>query len=425
MIHRQTLIAFPLLTLVVLSTGLGVWGINERKKNQALALQVATNDQATFHQIVNDSENIEQKLAALLITQDSTSYLSNLSALTHFVEETKINFGKLPLQQTTVDNLNVFFNNLSSQSASWLDQYATTNENTIHSQIQTDYTESKYLVTSLVNIQTQLLKINNQLTSPQILNQFESLNQQVGKFIKSETIIKKPNPQTYIYAGKQISQTQALILLEQYLPQHDISNPVISILNKGDPSEIYLIRGTTSNHDVMGTVSKKGGHVFMFSINRAVYKNQYNLTEIQKKAESWIMNKGITPLQFWDAHQYQHIAYITFLPIWHSTPVVNQQISIKMAMDSGEVLGFNADNYYKNQPIHVPIRKFSKTQLLAKLHPGFHVRMTQQVLSMDKYGNYQPVLLIYGTLNKETFRVQINQNTGKILSIDALTRHSD
>ena len=110
-------------------------------------------------------------------------------------------------------------------------------------------------------------------------------------------------------------------------------------------------------------------------------------------------------------------------PVQDSSVVVSQGILVKVALDNGQVVGYDATNYYY-YPVHdLPVRRFSAAALRRVVNPAFHVRMVREVIALDKSNQYQPAVAFYGTGNGETYCVYINANTGREMAIDQLTSH--
>ncbi|WP_026961975.1 PepSY1/2 domain-containing protein [Alicyclobacillus herbarius] len=440
MLERTTWAAIPVAALVVVGGGLGWWGYSQYHEKQALAAEVQSRYEGTFHNLTTDANHLEEELGKALVSGDTASFQGHLRNVWRLSSIAQDDVGNLPLQLMPTHHTQQFLANVGKQTDQWLTQGASPTDKNVHSKLQKMYQQAHKMSTSLNQMQgtvlnqrlswlsvTQALQQERQQkTDNQIVDGFHKMDKAAGAFAETKETPATPHrPSTNALRGeKKVTATDAKRAVAQVLGVGVGQNWHATMTDKGSKVPEFIVTGSTKWGHLRALVSQSGGHVLSFQVDYQMGKGTYDFSDAERKAESWLKRRGFTAVELLNSYQYDRTGYYVFAPLYKGVPVMSQTISVKVALDQGGIIGYDASNYFYYPVDAVPSRVYSANQLQKRLHPSFQVRMRRECIVKDKNGNYQPAVAFYGTENGETYRVFMNAHTGHEIDIEQLTHHS-
>src|SRR5690606_31122965 len=114
--------------------------------------------------------------------------------------------------------------------------------------------------------------------------------------------------------------------------------------------------------------SKRGGHLLWFTNQRDVAQKKLSITEAQAKAEQFLKSHGYDQMQAVSYDEYQNISNFMMARVDGDVVIYPDQLSIKVALDNGEVIGLNAAQFVYSSANKRQVGKPELTAEQAKSH---------------------------------------------------------
>ena len=437
MFHRTTLLAVPIIGLLMVGTGAGWWSsFNQSRQRQAMAVQAENLYSNAFHGLVSDMHDMDTELGKAVITSDVGTFADRLRNIWRLSYAAQSEVAKLPFSLMPMHHTQKFLSNLGDKVDVWMSQPPNPLDPKVHKQLQTFYQDSRELSSELTGLQAKVMTnnltwvaaaqaTNLKKTDNQIVDNFRKMDTAASAFAESE---EGPNS---MQRGKSQALLKEPVVSEQTALQNFTQFSGLSAAGlrvhgtyRGAYVKDYIIDGTSKNGEsVYAIVSQHGGHVLQYSVRHAPGKGNYDFVEARQKGEKWLRDVGFGSVIATVSNQYDHVAYFVFAPEVKGIPNISRGIMVKVALDNGQIMAYDGSNYFYYPVKTIPERRFSVRQLQAKLNPSFRVGMSQEAIALDKRTQYEPVVAFYGTANRETYCVYMNANTGKEMEIEQLTLH--
>src|SRR5699024_2223779 len=96
------------------------------------------------------------------------------------------------------------------------------------------------------------------------------------------------------------------------------------------------------------SVSQKGGHVISMVNPRPVSDSKLSVEEAEKKALEYLKAKGFDSMDPNYSLRYDGTVLFNFAPKIDDVTIYPDLVKVKVALDTGEVVGFDAASYYMN-----------------------------------------------------------------------------
>jgi spore germination protein len=442
LLHRTTWVAAPVIALVVIGTGLGWWGYNQNKERASLAQQVENQYTSSLHNLVSHTVGMEDEIGKSLISKDKFAFQSHLRHIWRLSYAAQTDVGRLPFQLMPLHSAQSYLAAVTKDSALWIDQNSSGADPDIHHKLEKYYAESKELTKNLSNVQTDVMDHNakwidaihqtglpadsRQKGDNQIIDGLHTVDSQTASYLEpTEAIVSGKVKNRHALDGEPaVSSSQAKMIVARYFDVSDTSGWTIQTPNQNADIPVFVIDGKLPSGSFSAHVSQHGGHVVAFDIEHATTSGTYDFVQAEDNAKTWLTSHGIHHTTLFSETQFDKTAYFVFDPVFHGEPVLNQNIAMRVSLDDGSIVYYDARAYYSHPVLSVPKRIYQTDALRNKLTSHFQIRSDENVIAMDESGHYVPGVLFYGVGGKETYRILMNADTGAEMSIEQLTRHS-
>lgn len=437
MLHRTTWIAIPVVGALILGASVGWWGyFDQAKQRSDMALQTENLYSNAFHNLSADLHDMDTELGKSVITADRGTFDTRLRNIWRLSFAAQTEAAKLPISLMPMHHTQKFLSNVGTVVDGWLMKTPNPESPQVHKQLQTFYEDAAKLSGELSTLQDKVLTQNltwtsvaadsiQKKTDNQIVDNFRRMDTAASAFVESDespSSMQKGRT-TALLAQPVVSPTTALKTFGDF-SGIDTAGLAVKSTNKGAYTQDYIIDGSNRKGvSVYAVISKHGGHILQFSVRRIPGTRNYDFVEAQQKAQAWLTKRGFGTTVPLVSNQYDHIGYFVLAPLYQGIPNISQGLMVKVALDNGNPIAFDASNYFYYPVKNLPPRKYSAQELQSRLNPALRVRMSREVIALDDQDHYQPAVAFYGTSNKETYCVYVNANTGRELDTDQLTFH--
>lgn len=433
-----------LVTLLLLITG----GVAIAKHRAGLTLERQLNDVYTrsFLQLVDCVNDIDTSLSKGVVSNSATVLNDLSNDIYRKATFAQANLGELPISHVEIDNTAKFLSQVGDYTYS-LAQKSLRGE--VISQKEKDQMAnlSKYastLTETLYSLQTQLYSGNLTFDISKQGNQALAEENQTLDIGSSMENIEKDFEEypALIYDGPfsdHIDKLSSKLLKNsneitkqhaQNIASEFLENPK-KITFRGDGNsniKTYIFSASTnSNDDAYIEVTKRGGRVLYMLKNRNVTKRELNINDAIKKGSEMLKKHKFYSMKesYWDIKD--NIATINYAYVQDNITMYPDLIKIKVALDNGEILGFECQGYIM---AHEDVRNLGEVNLSideARAKLSSYINVESESMAVIPKDNKSEVLCyeFKGSFNDKTYLIYINAQTGNEEKILMLVKNTE
>lgn len=432
---RISTVVMLLLLLVV-----GAWGYNQYLQKVSYHRYLQAQYDRSFYQLVNNVENIETSTGKLMVSSQENTTIPILSDIWRQAFSGQENLGQLPIGQPEIENTSKFLSQIGDYSFSLSKKVADGNKLS-DKDLKTLAELHNYAVYLGRNLQDLRRKIqggyelgNLRKKGTQKMSEIDSKIMNVNMNTVNQQMSNYP---TLIYDGP-FSESQAK-LTPRGLTGSDVSyDYAVSIAkkfaakpvdgaNKYSPNNgkinSYGIELKTPQRgpSIYINVSKKGGHVLWLMDQRAVTKVNISETQALNYALKYLKDRGFNNMENTYSIKANGTVQFNFTPVQNGVRIYPDIVKVKVALDNGDIVGFDAMSYYMshvNRTIEKP--KLTETEAQNKVSKNLKVESVKLCIIPLEGGKEVLAYEFKGTYSGDTFYVYINAQNGveeKILKV--------
>lgn len=433
---RTILIA--LLTVGVI--GVGYWGYKEHEDKNALLIQAENTYQRSFHELSYNMDVLHDKIGTSLamnsgerlspqfvdIWRTTSQALSNVSELPlslmpfHETKEFLSTIGEFTYQ-TAIRNLDD--DPLSEDEISTLEQLHTQAED-----IKDELREMQHtaLDDNLRWMDVELALATQSDEENTIIDGLHSVEDKIGEFAtdnQTSDIMQLNNKEAgYQYITGDWKSEEAVKDFAQNL--FSIKDPENIVLAKsGEGADVPIF--TVSYEDgktVYMDITQKGAHPLSLLVERPVEKQKISLNDGLLKAEKYLKDFDYDNMVGYESQQFDNIGVYSFAFEQDDVRLYPDTVVIKVALDNGEIMGLNAQNYFKNhheRKLEDPV--ISLEEARGYVNEGVEIEEEQLVLLENNLGKEVMAYEFLGVMDDQTFRIFINAQDGTEEKVEKLS----
>ncbi|MFT9816387.1 PepSY1/2 domain-containing protein [Lysinibacillus sp. NPDC056185] len=221
-----------------------------------------------------------------------------------------------------------------------------------------------------------------------------------------------------------ITEKEALEKVKQLFPI--IKDATFTVTKSSDtaPYPFYHIQFHQDIRLGYVDLTEKGGHLISYLVERPVDEARLSQDEIMKKAEEYVKRLGMNDVAFVESRENHQAWHVTFARVHpgDNALIYADGVQLKLAKDTGELLGANAMEYIQAETIKpqtpkpIDWRTFFdddvKVQEVKNIYTdngSFEQRLCYEVIAVrDKNA-------------QETFRIVIDAENHNVLKVEYLT----
>jgi len=424
-----------LLSLVVLlGAAFGFWSVSNRAYSAENALEAAY--QRGFYSLLEEVNNLNILISKSLVTSSDEHRIMTLTTIWHQAEGARDSLSQLPLGNNDMTNSQKFFAQLGDLSYNLASKL-------IRKEEITDK-EWSYMETFRKHIQTlnqDLRNLQDEVSSGRInweskkfsLSPVRGLPKGMADNMAAIDQKLKQEAPTITYdgpfsdhvenikpkglTGSNINEHKAIEIARNFIdnPANINYNITITGRSKGTIpayNVAFTPQGESSPELVMD-ISEKGGHVVWLLNTRQINESKIDLDEAVEKARSFLKTKGYEGMEATGSLREDNTITISFVPKTDGILLYPDFIKVEVALDNGQVVGFDAMGYLTNHSQRpFPEAKLTVEEIKEKINPKIDVdRVRLALISTPSLKE----LLCYevdGKLKDERYLIYINAENG-------------
>ena len=425
--------------------GTAVWGYQEMGTRQKLQNRAESQYQKAFYELTAHLDNITGQLAQILVTSSREQATLTLATIWRQVFAAQANIGSLPLALVPLAQTEKFLDNTNVLSSFLLSQTAQgeggLSENNIKT-LENLYQRSQDITNNLNKLGAKIL--NNELSWTQV----ETAAYASDRDLEDNTIIdgfklveKKMEGYPELNLGDDfapVEQQTKKITGEEEISTQDAGGKVLRWWFK-DPDKHRAVLNHEGGGDIPTygfeiapleketgpvyiDISKLEGTIIWAMKARPVDVSELELVEGEKKAQAFLENHDYLDFVAVKSHQEDNMGVYTFVPRQGEVLLYPDQVKLEVALDNGEIIGFEATPYYMfHRAREIPVAEISAENLNSFISQRLKVEVVRPALIVNTWGKEALTWEVRGSFDEEKFAIFYNAETGIEESIVRIT----
>lgn len=433
MYRRIAAITLPVALVALVAVS--VWGFQEHQEKNAILIKTENQYQRAFHDLNFHIDKLQDELGKSLAINSRKQLATCFTNVWRLAYSAQSDVSQLPLSLMPFNKTESFLQDIGSFTyrAAVRDLNKEPLSQKEYETLRTLYDRANRLQQELQKVQTKVISDNlrwmdvelalateDKVQDNTIIDGLRSIDKKAEEFSEVDwgpgvrDIMARKEESIRRIKGKPISSEEAKRRVARFLGMNTTKGIKI-VKNKDRQFPIYSasVVKPGDNDRLNVDVTAKGGHVIWMMNERDVKKRKLSLIEGQRSAEKYLKRHGYDSMQAIGYDDYGNEASYTFVYQQDKVSVYPDLVSVKVALDNGEVMAFEASEYVANhKERHVEKPKLTLKQALTHVNPNLDVEETSLAVIMGEDGKEMLTYEILGTLGKSQYRIFINANTG-------------
>jgi len=423
--------------VIVIIGAVAIWGLMQYKHSMNLRQELDNQYNRAFFDMVGYVDNVEALLAKSIITSTPSRTASTLQEAWRQANFAQSDLGQLPVSQQVLANTSKFLTQVGDLS------YSLNNQNMQGKPLDDKQTAMiEQLHKLAVSLKTSLADLQSQLSAgrlkwgaleskgPQFF-QNASKNVPAQSFVNMDKTFK--DYPTLIYDGpfsdnltklepkgvgkKTVSLEDAKKAAEKFFGADRIQT--VDNTGKNDQGQMktysfkVLLKGAPSKQTASIDITQLDGRPYWMIYNRPVGQKNLSPQQAIEMGRKFLDSRGFPDMKETYYLSNDNTLTVNYAYLQQNVIIYPDLIKLKIALDNGEVVGFEAKAYlFAHSKRDIPAPKISMEQAKAKINKK--LKITGQGLAIIPT-DFKTELFTYefkGKLENQDFLVYINALTG-------------
>lgn len=432
--------------IVILSfavIGLAYWGYKERTEKMALLIQAENNYQRAFHELSYHMDMLHDNIGTSLAMNSKDRLSPQFVDLWRISSEAMANVSQLPLHLLPVHETEAFLSeigNFTYQTAvrNLDDDPLTDDEIAMLEQL---YGEAEHIKNELRTVQHQQLTDNlrwmdvdlallaaEEEHENAIIDGFQTVEDRMTAFTEEDSLLwtnrdAKQKEQYKMVKGDKKSEQEIIAYTKELFNISDDDERNLNISKSADGAEIasYSV-SFVDGKNLYFDITEKGAYPLSLLIDRDVKEGKLSLHDGMTEAANFIKQFDFESLEVFQSQQFSNVGLYGFVHMQDDVRVYPDTILVKVALDNGEIIGFEANEYVKNyEERKLPKAEISSEEAREKVNKHVQIEEESLALIVNHLGDEVLTYEFVGRMNDETYRIFINAENGIEEKVEKLT----
>lgn len=427
--------------LAVALLAVGVWGAYQYQLKNDYKIALNNDYQRLLHDTKAHVSNVQVAMSKALLSDSRDQNVLLLSQIMQQATLAQDKLAQLPVSHSDISKTEKYLTQVADYSYSLIKGHLDGNEmDSKQRQAMTklqDY--SQYLTKELSAIQDKIM--TGQMTLGRVTQKQREnlrdtnenmLNTSLVKF--EETMTEYPE---LIYDGpfsdqimnmkpkglgsKKVSAEEAKEIAKNFLGNKRNLN--LTMFEEGEqfddtakiPSHTFSVSTGDRNNEAGGyiSVSKQGGHIVWMNNIRSIGGISLSMKQAQDRALKFLQEKGYSNMEPNYSLRYDGIGLFNFAYKENNVTIYPDLIKVKVALDNGEIVGFEAAAYlHAHHDREIPEPQITQEQAREKVRLDFNIDSVR--LAMIPKGSKEVLCYEFkGKYKENDFIVYINALNGR------------
>ena len=355
---KQVIIPVVLAALLTVSVTLNV---TQRQKEQALRAQIVGIRQRALIEAVDALQDVEVRLSKVLVSTGAAQSVSLLSQTARQAGEAQQNLSQLPLRHAAVSDTMTFVNQVGDYAQVLSEKILT---GAVLS--QTDTEQIAALLSGCAQLNMQLSALSGAILDGTAVEETQMWSDTVDMSAPLEQAAGSQNGIEYpalIYDGPfsdgrhdatpkglfgdEVTREQAREAAKRFIGESRVLE-IIDAADSGGTIPAYGFQVRTQDDVLDVQMSKRGAQLLFMMPESAAYAPNKNMEECIVSAYEFLTSRGYGHMEPSFYQRYDGMAVINFAAVQDEVLLYPDLIKVQVRMDTGEVVGMEANNYLMN-----------------------------------------------------------------------------
>lgn len=424
-------VLFPITAIALLGTG--TWAYQEYQEKSSILIKAENQYQRAFHELNNHMDSLHNEIGKALAINSRKHMCDSLTNVWRLTYAAQNDVGQLPLSLMPFHDTQKFLGRVGAfaYNTGVRDLNKQPLSEKEYQTLSTLYQNSTEIKNKLNDVQSQVLSKNlrwmdvelamateDKKLDHTIIDGFKAVNRMVEQFPEVDwgpTVnnmeVRKREKFTTL-KGRNISAEEAKQKVAKLLKRSP-QDMKVAYTDQGDFPVYSVSFQGKDGIPVNADLTRTEGYMTWMLYNRTVKDQKLDRNQALQKAQSFLKGMGyqnMTPISF---NQEENIITFSMVHKQNEVFIYPEALAIKVALDNGEILGLQADEYVFNRKTRVT-QKPSLTVEQARKRVNPHVKVSK-INQAYIYGDEGKEVLCYeflGTLKQDQYRIFINADTG-------------
>lgn len=431
---------FPIATILFI--GAIVWGYQEHQDKNSVLIKAENQYQRAFHDLSHHMGRLHDQMGQTLAVSSASQGMQRkgLVNVWRLTSQAQNEINQLPLAMLPFNKAEQFLSRISSfayrTAVRDLNKQPMTPEElkTMKSLYKTADSVNQELgkvQDAVISDHLRWMDVETTIASKNgpndnsIIDGFKTVDKQMGAYPENEWGPSAMSTDRKLSSAGLTGNDMAAVEIKKkaldFLGHQAISTDV-KVSEAGAktdlPAYAVSVKGK-NNVNIQLDYTRKGGYLLWFMNPRDVKSRKLNFDTALNKASQFLLRhdyKDMSPVTY---DEYDHVAVFTFAHTIDNVNIYSDKVSVRVALDNGEVVGLQASDHVFAKKLLTPGKpKMKKEQAQKGLNPDF--RIEDYSLSVIENDMGQPVLCheFTGKINDHRYRIFMNADTGIEESIE-------
>lgn len=387
-----------------------------------------------FHDMADYMEDIDTGLKKTILAKDAVQMSTLASQLQRQTEGAKACLAQMPTENVTFDNTSKFLSQAGDYCA-YLSRKAIHQEeiteeeyknlNDLSAYAEAVNEEFSNMETAMYdgNIQIESLSANSSFVV-YADNGFQGRMQQIDAVTQEYPSLIYDGP----FSDHLETEKPAALMGKERISRNVAEQKVALFLGEerasylkyvGDGNgkiETYLFEGNVDNRNIAIEVTKYGGAVLWMLDAKEVDKTRLSLSQAMAAGEQFLSQRGFLSMKSSYYEVADNIATVNYAYYDADTQTVMYPdlVKVKIAMDDGEILGFESEGYQMcHKERNLPEAMIDETTAMEAVGEHLLIDGVQKAVIPLDGGREVFCYELKGSLGKNHFLVYVNAETGE------------
>ncbi|MBP3039708.1 germination protein YpeB [Bacillaceae bacterium Marseille-Q3522] len=432
--------------ILIAILGLGIvgtafWGYQEHREKNAILLNAENNYQRAFHDLTYEIDLLHDQIGSTLAMNSRQSLSSSLVEVWRLTSQAHSDVGQLPLTLLPFNKTEEFLSNIGDFSYRTavrdLEKEPLNEEE--HITLTDLYSQAADIQNELRNVQHLVLKNNlrwmdvemalasgNETIDNKIIDGLKLVEKTVegyeeSNFGPTHVNMEREKSNFEHLKGRVITEDEAVEIAKKYANMD--GKVKVNSTENGDGASygFYSVSLQEKGKEASMDITKKGGYPIWYIMSRDVNKSNIGLNEAANIAFQFLRDNQFADLQMFESAQYDNIGVFTYVSLLDDVRIYPDSIKMKVALDNGEIIGFEAENYLKaHHERELPDPMLSLEEARAKVNPALQVMEDRLAVIVNDINEEVLCYEFLGTLGNDTYRIFVNAMDGREEKVEKL-----
>lgn len=424
---------FPITLIALVITA--VWGYREYQDKNSILIKTENQYQRAFHDLNYHISHLEEELGKTLALNSRKQLSNSMSNVWRLAYAAQSDIGQLPMTLMPFDKAEEFVSQIGKfafqVAVRDLDRQPLSAKE--RKTLETLHQRSKKISSDLASLQEKVITQNLRWMDVEqafvsekenldntIIDGFKKVNQTVGQFTEVDWGPTINNLHVHNrmkwkkLKGKKVTKQEVAQKMKELLDLPSTKGITVTLNKKGDFVTYGVHYRPKKNKEVNADVTQIGGKLVWMMTNRSIGKPQLTYKDAEQKAQQFLNRLGYRNMKVASFDESNDSIAFHFVHQVGEVRVYPESISIKVALDNGEIMGLQAGEYIFNQIEKKDQKpKLTVAQAKKEINPNLKVQKVQLAYIYNDAG--QPVLCyeFIGKLGKDQYRLFLNAHTAE------------